>query len=293
MSYTDIIKKRVMWPYLAIGGITFLAIAGIKIHAAILAIISGDSISNIENIIGTVCFFTGFVSIIALMIVIGGFYGKSSNTITTAIILLVLFIGFELFISLYPGIDSLGGLWGNIVMLIVYGILRGIALRFAYVVLDLPRPYSYKTEALKAYGWSFLIFTVLAFIFAIIGGATYSFGIIMFAFYLLIGLYFFEALCLLFIGIKFIQHAYRNSALIVTGLKPVTTTIHTSTIDAATTTLPITTESHEYFQQDTVLKETNETTTIDTEKSVEFCANCGVKLEGDSEFCDSCGEAQS
>ncbi|MCE7745604.1 MAG: hypothetical protein GPJ52_10775 [Candidatus Heimdallarchaeota archaeon] len=113
---------------------------------------------------GVICLLLGFVSIIVILAIIGATYEKRRNYVVSAIVLLLLFFGFELFATFYPGFAFLGGLWGNIAILAVYGFLRAFALRRTNESLKSPI-IGYGSIGFGIYGWSFVITTILSFIF--------------------------------------------------------------------------------------------------------------------------------
>jgi len=244
-----------MWPYLALGGLSFLGAAGIRIHFAIYAITGSFPLSYIESLMGIICMIVGFVSIIALLALIGAVSEKRRKYVVFSIVLLLLFIGFELFVSLYPGIAFLGGLWGNMALLAVYGILRGFALLRTNESLKSPRP-GYGSIGFGIYGWSFVTTTILSTIFIAIGVRVTSITMINIAFWLIIIQYFIDVLCFLAIGIKFVQSAFLYPT--IAGRAPrVTTTMVTPTTDPGA--IPVQTESQDNYQQETMADDTMKT----------------------------------
>ena len=272
MSTMDVGKKQLLTPYLAIGGATFLVSAAIILHSAIKAIISGTSINFVESLIGTICFFIGLVSIIVMMVLIGGVHERRMNNIIGAIVVLVLFIAYELVSRFVPGFDSLGGIWGSIFILISYGVIRGIAFSMTNRALNVPLP-GYGIGAFGFFGWSFLVTSTLSFLFAYIAGIMSNVGLLNFALILLIIQIFLDALCLIIIGINFIRNALYHP--IIKGrasVKPVTTTTTTTTTETKSTTESI------YDESKTKQK---------------FCEFCGTAFLEDSEFCTNCGAAKN
>lgn len=260
---------------------------GNKTPLAINAITGSFPISFIESMIGVISLIIGLVSIIVLLALIGVISEKRRNYVITAIVLLLLFIGFELFASFYPGFAYLGGVWGNIAILVVYGILRGIALRRTNESLKSPRP-GYGSVAFGIYAWSFLITTVLAFIFALIGGLALSITMITIALWIPIVLFFIEILCFVVIGIRFIQSAFLYPKITGPAPRPISTT--TTTMVTPTTdpgTISVQTDS-----QDTKADDSLKTISDEPVKDKEYCANCGSIIDENTEVCESCGEAR-
>jgi len=218
-----------MWPYLVLGGTGFLTAAAIAIHTIIEAF-GGMPVSNIENLIGTISLNVGFGSIIVILAMIGAVYDKQRKNIITAIIILTLYIGSELFYGLFPGIESLGGIWGNIAILIAYGILRGIALQVTNKSLKIPET-RYGIEAITAFGWSFLVLTVTAHISIIIGALSSYSLLIDIGLWTLILQYFANFFCLIIIAIKFIVEAIRNPVMIELIKEPASTNLPAATTE--------------------------------------------------------------
>jgi hypothetical protein len=271
MSTIDVGKKQLMTPYLAIGGVTILVSAAIILHSAIAAIISATSINYVESLIGTICFFIGLTFIIVMMVLIGIVHEKRMNNIIGAIVVLVLFIAYELVSRFVPGFESLGGIWGSIFIVISYGVIRGIAFTMTNRALNVPLP-GYGIGAFGFFGWTFLVTSLLSLLFAFIGGVVGSYGLVNFAFILLIIQVFIDALCLVIIGINFIRNALYHP--IIKGrvaVKPETVPI-TTTIETISTTETIS----------------------DKAKTIQkFCEFCGAAFLEESEFCIECGAARS
>jgi hypothetical protein len=276
-----------MSPYLIIGGVSFLVYAGIRVHDGINAFISPTSLPNFELIIANVCFIAGFVSMLIMLILIAIVYKKRVNQVIGAIVFLVLFLTYELIIAFVPGISYIYTIWGNVLILLSYSIIRGIAANTTNNSLRLPIP-GYGSGALGIYGWSFLITTLISIIAGLIADAIYSVGLMTFALIVPIIQYFLDALCLLIIAISFILNAVNNPSIKGQVFTSPTTvpqpTTYTTTTGSLTTTLAETMDEPQQIDTPADVEE--------TKPSERFCSNCGAEYAEDSDYCTFCGEVK-
>ncbi|NHK32941.1 MAG: hypothetical protein FK730_16460 [Asgard group archaeon] len=206
MSTKDVGKKQLMTPYLVIGGVTILVYAIIILHDAINAFVTETSINYYEYLIGNICFLIGLAFIIVMMVLILIVHEKRVYIIIGAIIMLVLFIAYNIALAFFPDLLSSVDKWVLIFIPISYGVIRGIAFTMTNRALNVPLP-RYGIVAFGFFGWTFLVTTSLSFLFTYIGIVIESWGLVGFALILLIIQYFIDALCLGIIGIYFIWNA--------------------------------------------------------------------------------------
>jgi len=272
-------------PYLGIGAASFLGAAGIIIHAAIKAINSISTelqIGFVENIIGSICFFIGFASIIVILVLIAIAFEKKRQETVATIILLSIFIILEIARSHYTSLES-SSPFIYIGLIIFYGVLRGIALQRTNKALKIPFP-GYGTKAFSAYGWSYIVIGTLSIILTFLGAMFYSMGLLLLASWLLTFLYFFQAICYLVIGFRFIQYIFANPVISATALKRTSTTT-----TGVSTTIPITAQPQDYYHQEVIPQAT---VNDEFEIAEEYCSNCGATITRDNQVCEICGEAR-
>jgi len=276
-------EKKLISPYLITGGITFLALAGILIHDGIMAFFS-ISINYIESIVGVVCFYIGFLSLFIILILLAIVFKNRKNDIIGALVLIGLYLGYESIIRFLPIIETID-LWLDVIIIISYGLIRGLATTFTNRSLKYPVP-GYRNIALDVYGWSFLVTSILSIIFTLIALATLSIGLLNFALIILIIQYFLEALCLLILGFSYIVKGIHYPEIKgYTSIKTTTEQTYSSESASYNAQSPY----RRTYPESSVFDE--KPIIIESENTKKFCANCGTVLAEDVEFCSSCGMA--
>ncbi len=259
------IRQKSMSPFLILNGILLAVAGGITIHLAIINTISSSYMSYGEALTGTISSYVGIAFLIVPIAIIGSLYTKNKKTTNTAIVLLLIYIGADLFVSLTPSISSWGGGWGGLAVLVVYGIVRGIAFQTANKGLKVPAR-GYGNGFLTLYGWSYLTTTVVYFILAFIGLTTWNVGLLRAGLYTLIAQIYIDGISLGAVGVKFLVDATNkpeiSSQMEVSDgrYQPIRTEERATKIEA-------------------------------TESVATHCTYCGAKIFDRGKFCENCGQS--
>jgi len=271
------IKKKSMSPYLILSGVLLAAAGGITLHLAIISTTLSGYMSYGEALTGTISLYVGIASLIVPIAIIGSLYTKNKKTTNTAIVLLLIFIGADLFVSLTPSISSWGGGWGGLAVLVVYGIFRGITFQTANRGLKVPAR-GYGNGFLTLYGWSFLATNVVFFILFYIGLSTWNVTIMQAAYYTLLAQIYIEGISLGAVGLKFLVDA-ANKPEISRKITPVGTGVLASKMEG----------SEGRYQP--IRKEEIATKVETTESGARHCTYCGAKIFDVGKFCENCGQS--
>ena len=259
------IKKKSMSPYLILSGVLLAAAGGITLHLAIISTTLSGYMSYGEALTGTISHYVGIASLIVPIAIIGSLYTKNKKTTNTAIVLLLIFIGADLFVGLTPSIASWGGGWGGLAVLVVYGIFRGITFQTANRGLKVPTR-GYGNGFLTLYGWSFLATNVVFFILFYIGLSTWNVTIMQAAYYTLLAQIYIEGISFGAVGLKFLVDAANKPEI-------------SRKMEASDGRYqPIRTEEI--------------ATKVETTETVaRHCTYCGAKIFDAGKFCENCGQS--
>ena len=259
-------QNKPMAPLLIPIGVLLLIAGGITLHLAILASGLSGYPSTIEGIIGTIGIYGGIALMIVPLAIIGSVFTAKKDKITVVIVLLVVYLIADILIAFIPGIATLGNGWGGMVILLLFGILRGVTFKNVKEGLDIPAQ-GYGNGFLSLYGWSFVVTTFLTFLLTIIGAATMSFTLLMIAAYIIIAQLYVDALSLGGIGISFMVVASKQPKL--TAYTPQTTVQPLVASDAA------------YQPAKPMQAE---------EEVIKYCTYCGAQNFQGGNFCENCGK---
>lgn len=266
------INKKSMSPVLIVNGLLLAIAGGITLHLAIINTLSSGYMSYGEALTGTICSYAGIAFLIVPIAIIGSLYTKNKKTTNTAIVLLLIFIGVDLFVSLTPSIASWGGGWGGLAVLAFYGIFRGITFQTANRGLKVPAR-GYGNGFLTLYGWSYMTTFVVSFVLTMIAVSTWNPALLLAAYYTLIAQVYIDGICLGAVGLKFLVDA-SNKPEISRKITPFGTGVPAS--DGRYQ--PIRTEEI--------------ATKVETTESVaKYCTYCGAKIFDVGKFCENCGQS--
>ena len=269
MFKSDLDEKS-MSPFLTINGI-LLAVAGaILIHLAVIRTVGGW-MSQAEGIIGLVAQYGGIAFLIVLVAIIGSLFTNKKDVVITAIILVILFIGADLFVSLTPGIAFWGGGWGGMAVMMVYGIIRGMACMYVNRGLEIPAR-GYRNSILNIYGWSFFVTFTVYFILSIIALYGYVPTLFVIATYFLLAQAYIDGISLTFVGIKFLVDA-RNKPTVTKRITPMTPQAPAGTMGAGET----------LYQPAKPMQA--------EESVIKYCTYCGAQNFEGGNFCENCGQS--
>jgi len=160
-------KKILIGPYFIIGSILLLIYSCVSIYACIVDIV--DPINSWDYlpypsllIIALITFYLGFaIYIVALVLTqtqnIGHRKKALSNMITIFMLIVTLFT--EFFVT-YSGAFVQSELPGMIIIVVLYGLWKGITMMLISYLLKTTIP-SYKIKVLNFYGWSFLLYGII------------------------------------------------------------------------------------------------------------------------------------
>ncbi|MHA1200368.1 MAG: hypothetical protein ACTSQF_13680 [Candidatus Heimdallarchaeaceae archaeon] len=277
-------RKQTLRPYLMISGILLFIFGALTIYAITCSIAYCPSIGRAPYIIRTICFYGGIGALIVPLVQIGSIYQHKKNEIKTTILLLILFIGADLFLSFYPEVVFWGSGWGGLVVFVIYGIIRLVAFIKINSSFNIPEK-KYGNPMLLVYGGSFLIVSILSLILAVIGGFIPDIDVM----YILM-----EALAWIVIG----QTALDGLSFVVVGSKFLIDGNKYPTLEGGDVSR-VTTASGSSIRQDDgffPLQQPNQTTTYapssaDEEvEALKYCSYCGAQSFRDNKYCENCGK---
>lgn len=266
------INKKSMSPFLILNGILLATAGGITLHLAIINTTLSGYMSYGEALTGTISSYAGIAFLIVPIAIIGSLYTKNKKTTNTAIVLLLIFIGVDLFVNLTPSLASWGGGWGGLAVLAIYGIFRGIAFQTANRGLKVPAR-GYGNGFLTLYGWSFLITFGVSFVLTMIAVSSWDPALLLAAYYTLIAQIYIDGICFGAVGLKFLVDA-SNKPEITRKITPVRTGVQVSD-----------------GRYQPIRTEEIATKVETTESVVTHCTYCGAKIFDRGKFCENCGQS--
>ena len=125
------------------------------------------SYSLAEDIIGMVGQYTGLISICIIIVLIGLVFDNQQSTTNLSLILMILFIAFDLLKTTYLDIDPYLNIWVYLGIVLIYAVFRGVAVSKARNSLNIPFQ-NYGNKFFTLYAWSFLFTSVITIIIWII-----------------------------------------------------------------------------------------------------------------------------
>jgi len=266
MFKSDLEEKSIS-PFLSIIGLLLAVAGGITFHLALAESGVVGYLSFGEALTGIITQYAGLALLIIPMVLIGSLFTTKRNITTTAIVLLVLFIGGDLAIGFYPSIIMLGDGWGGMAILVVLGIIRGVAFMNVNRGLGIPAR-GYRNGLINLYGWSFLVTFLLYFILSLIALSAFLPMLFMIAIYILIAQYYIDAICLVIIGIKFMIDARSKPTI-------------TKKIRTPAPLVPGGAGETPYQPAKPMQAE---------ESVVKYCTYCGAQNFEGGNFCENCGK---
>lgn len=223
-------KKRNLKAFLLVAGVLLLLSGCIRIHFAIARAITLGELTNfstyfspsidiittysyIEHAFSISFLLLGFVALIIILNLIGNVFENEKSQSLTSIILLVIFIGFEIFREVYSEILEWTNEWVGVGLLFLYGLYRGLALSQVNKQLNVPE-IKYGKGFFSFYAWSFLFTMFLSLIITVVATSVDDFTIVMYA--QLAGLWveqnqvFMDVVAIIAIGSKLVIDGTRN-----------------------------------------------------------------------------------
>jgi len=201
-------QTRIIKPYLFLGGISFLIYFVLTFQIMIYGLVSPNPIPFIERIFQSIAYLIGIISIIILMFQIRSIYYVKRKNINVSIILLSLYLAFEIFF-MFIQVESIIRLWISILLVLAFCFLRLIAFLMTNTTLKIPSP-EYGSRIFVVFGWSFLITAILFFILTLSGILSFRPELISAAIIILLIQSFIDIYCILAFGVAFVCHAICN-----------------------------------------------------------------------------------
>ncbi len=270
------INKKSMSPYLILNGVLLAVAGGITLHIAIITTTLSGYMSYGEALTGTISLYVGIASLVVPIAIIGSLYTKNKKTTNTAIVLLLIFIGADLFINLTPSIAYWGGGWGGLAVFAIYGIFRGITFQRANKGLKVPAR-GYGNGFLTLYGWSYLVTFVISFVLTLIAVSSWNPALLLAAYYTLLAQIYIDGISLGAVGLKFLLDA-SNKPQISRKITPLGTGVPASKMEG----------SEGRYQP--IRTEEIATEVETTESGARHCTYCGAKIFDVGKFCENCGQ---
>ena len=275
-------KTHSLRPYLLTSGFALIISGALMIYIFSCAFAScpntGDSISILRMIFR----YIGIASIIVPIYIIGDAFPNKKNETNLTLILLIFFIIGDLVINFVPGITSFAAGWGGFIIFIIYGVVRLAAFIKIHSSLNIPNN-KYGNPIWWIFGGSFLLLTILTFVFALISGFIQDPDVI-------------DMLIEVSVWVSLGQFCLDGLSLVGIGTKLTIDGSKKPTIDRTTSERVTTFSSPELKQDDFFfpLQKPIQSTTYESSKEEEeevltYCSFCGAQTYKDNEFCENCG----